>query len=71
MDAKTGRRRSYIVPKRNFMQRNPKLVIYSGTALGLLIFFSRPIYDIFRTDPGPPLPPSANRREAILKQWKV
>lgn len=70
MDRQTERRRSFVIPRRGFIQRHPKLVIYSATTIGLLIFFSRPIYDIFRKPVGPPLPPE-KRRETILKQWKV
>lgn len=42
---------TYRMQKRTWIQKNPRLFVGLTTAGGLLIFFSRPIYDIFiRTD---------------------
>lgn len=66
------RRRSYIIPKRTFLQRYPKSVVLVGTVGGILIFFSRTIYDAFiRTDFAPVPADPDKRREAILQAWKV
>lgn len=69
---KKGPRKTFIVPKRSFIEKYPKTVMVTGTILGLGIFFSRPIYDaFFRTEFAPtPATPEA-RREALLKAWKV
>lgn len=40
-------RRKFIVPKRNWMQRNPRLFVGTVTTTALLIFFSKPLYDAF------------------------
>jgi len=41
---------SYKVPKQTWLQRNPRLTVHLITVTGLLVFFSRPIYDIFFRD---------------------
>lgn len=72
MDKKTEKkRRSYIIPKRNIMLRYPRTFIHTTTVVALLIFFSRPLYDIFFRTDFLPAPPPEKRREALLKQWKI
>lgn len=41
---------SYKVPKQKFIQRYPRLAVSLMVTTGLLIFYSRPIYDIFIRD---------------------
>lgn len=65
------RRKTFIVPKRTFILRYPRATIWVGTTLGLLIFFSRPIYDAFFRTEFAPTPPPGKLREYTLKQWKV
>lgn len=43
-------RPNYVVPKRTFFQKYPRVVIISTISSFLLAFFSRPIYDIFIND---------------------
>lgn len=64
------KRQSYIIPKRNFLQKYPKTVVYVGTITGLLIFFSRPLYDAFIRDDITPIEPS-KRTETILRAWRT
>lgn len=43
------------IRKRTFVQRYPKTVFWTSVTTGLLVFFSRPIYDaFFRTEFAPP-----------------
>ncbi|XP_022223002.1 uncharacterized protein LOC111074509 [Drosophila obscura] len=48
------RRRTAVLPKRSWIQRNPRLFQISFLTSSLLIFFSKPIYDAFIADPLPP-----------------
>lgn len=65
------RRQTYIIPKRSYAQRYPLVTIWSFTIAGLLVFFSRPLYDAFIREPEIHNIPADQRREAILKAWKV
>lgn len=47
------------VPKRNFIQRYPRAFQTVFITVGLLIFFSKPIYDGFIRDDYLPAPPPA------------
>lgn len=68
----TKKRQTFIIPKRSIIQKHPKKSIYILTALGLAIFFSRPIYDaFFRTEFAPTPVDPEKRRAALLKQWKI
>ncbi|XP_067627634.1 uncharacterized protein [Eurosta solidaginis] len=49
------RRRTAVLPKRNWVQRNPRLFQITFLTISMLVLFSRPIYDAFIADP--PLPP--------------
>ncbi|KRF97479.1 uncharacterized protein Dwil_GK27303 [Drosophila willistoni] len=55
------RRRTAVLPKRSWIQRNPRLFQITALTTSLLIFFSKPIYDIFIADPLP-LPPAGETR---------
>ncbi|EAT39322.1 AAEL008874-PA [Aedes aegypti] len=46
-------RRKFIVPKRNWAQRNPRLFVSIVTTTALLTFFSKPLYDAFIADEPP------------------
>ncbi|BFG03646.1 uncharacterized protein DMAD_02846 [Drosophila madeirensis] len=48
------RRRTAVLPKRSWIQRNPRLFQITFLTSSLLIFFSKPIYDAFIADPLPP-----------------
>ncbi|EDW31731.1 GL11272 [Drosophila persimilis] len=48
------RRRTAVLPKRTWIQRNPRLFQITFLTSSLLIFFSKPIYDAFIADPLPP-----------------
>lgn len=65
------RRQTYIIPKRSIYQRYPLTFVWTCTIAGLLIFFSRPIYDGFIRTDFPEPPPPDKRREYILKAWKI
>lgn len=66
------KRQTFIIPKRNFVQKYPKTTVWVGTVVGLSIFFSRPIYDIFfRTEFAVAPTDPDERRAAVLKQWKI
>lgn len=70
-NAKT-RRQTYIIPKRSIVQRYPLTFIWTCTISGLLVFFSRPLYDAFlRTDNPEPPPPPGQLRETIQKAWRI
>lgn len=65
------RRQTYIIPKRTFPQRYPLTTIWSATIAGLAIFFSRPIYDAFiRTDVTSDIP-ADQRKEIMIKAWRI
>ncbi|KAH8384638.1 hypothetical protein KR093_003768 [Drosophila rubida] len=55
------RRRTAVLPKRSWIQRNPRLFQITFLTSSLLIFFSKPLYDAFIADPlplkGPAVPP--------------
>jgi len=57
------RRKTAVLPKRNWVQRNPRLFSITFITTSLLIFFSKPIYDCFFADdlPAPPGPASSRR----------
>jgi hypothetical protein len=40
-------RRKILVPKRTWLQRNPRLFVVVFTTTALLSFFSKPLYDAF------------------------
>lgn len=65
------RRQTYIIPKRTFAQRNPLTVIWTCTIAGLLVFFSRPLYDAFIREPEYHDIPPEQRRAAIEKAWRI
>lgn len=65
------RRQTYIIPKRTFAQRNPLTTIWASTIAGLAIFFSRPIYDAFIRDSEVQDIPAEQRREVLLKAWRI
>lgn len=65
------RRQTYIIPRRSFTQRYPLTTIWAGTIGGLLIFFSRPLYDAFIREHEIQDIPADQRREALLKAWKI
>ncbi|XP_037950218.1 uncharacterized protein LOC119681178 [Teleopsis dalmanni] len=51
----SGRKtRNTYLPARRWIQRNPKLFQISVITGSLLIFFSKPLYDIFIAEPVPP-----------------
>ena len=58
------RRRTAVLPKRNWIQRNPRLFSISFTVTSLLIFFSKPIYDGFIAEQ---LPATAASRQARFR----
>ncbi|ALC42307.1 CG42379 [Drosophila busckii] len=47
------RRRTAVLPKRSWIQRNPRLFQITFITSSLLIFFSKPLYDAFIADPLP------------------
>lgn len=48
-------RRNILIPKRSLIQRYPRAFQFIVVSTGLLILFSKPIYDAFiRTDRKPP-----------------
>ncbi|KAH8401718.1 hypothetical protein KR009_007493 [Drosophila setifemur] len=49
------RRRTAVLPKRNWIQRNPRLFQISFLTGSLLVFFSKPLYDCFIADSLPAL----------------
>ncbi|CAO1433114.1 unnamed protein product [Diamesa tonsa] len=49
-------KRSYVVPKRSWVQKNPRLFQGIFITVSLLAFFSKPIYDGFIKDDYPQLP---------------
>ncbi|KAH8405567.1 hypothetical protein KR215_002914 [Drosophila sulfurigaster] len=55
------RRRTAVLPKRSWIQRNPRLFQITFLTTSLLVFFSKPLYDAFIADPlplkGPAVPP--------------
>lgn len=65
------RRQTYIIPKRSFAKRYPLTTIWTCTVAGLLVFFSRPLYDAFLREPEIHEIPPDQRREAILKAWRI
>lgn len=69
------RRQKFVVPKHNFIEKYPKLVIWGGTFIGLCAFFSKPIYDSFFRTEFPPPPPRfetyEERHEWHMKKWRV
>lgn len=65
------RRQTYIVPKRSFAQRFPMVTIWTCTVGGLLVFFSRPLYDAFIREPEYSDIPEDQRRAALIKAWKI
>lgn len=66
------RRQTYIIPKRTFIQRYPLTTIWVSTIAGLLVFFSRPLYDAFIREPEIHEEiPADQRRQAILKAWRI
>lgn len=68
----TRKRQTFIVPKRSLIQKYPKTTVWLGTVIGLSIFFSRPIYDIFfRTEFAQAPEDPDDRRAFVLKQWKI
>lgn len=68
----TKKRQTFIVPKRSFIQKYPKSFVWVGTAIGTLIFFSRPIYDIFFRTEFAEAPEDPEERRAFIKnQWKI
>lgn len=57
------RRQTAVLPKRNWIQRNPRTFQIIFITTSLLAFFSKPLYDAFIADPvpaGPRIP--AHRR---------
>ncbi|XP_030373072.1 uncharacterized protein LOC115623032 [Scaptodrosophila lebanonensis] len=54
------RRRTAILPKRSWIQRNPRLFQIAILTTSMLIFFSKPLFDAFIADPLP-LPPKGER----------
>lgn len=48
-----ARKRTAVLPKRNWIQRNPRLFQITFITTSLLIFFSKPLYDAFIADPVP------------------
>lgn len=66
------RRQTYIIPKRRIHHRYPMIYISACTTVGLLIFFSRPIYDAFfrKQEFCEPVPPE-KRRELLQKAWSI
>lgn len=69
--ANRTRRQTYIIPRRPFSQRYPLTTIWVSTVAGLLVFFSRPLYDAFIREPEIHDIPADKRREAILKAWRI
>lgn len=66
------RRQTYIIPKRRIFERYPMVTLWSCTGVALLIFFSRPIYDIFIREPQyTELKEGEKLRDVIYKAWKV
>lgn len=58
------RKRTAVLPKRGWIQRNPRLFQISFITASLLIFFSKPLYDAFIEVPLPPkgeIPPPHKR----------
>lgn len=55
------RKRTAVLPKRSWIQRNPRLFQITFITTSLLVFFSKPLYDAFIADPlplkGPIVPP--------------
>lgn len=49
-------KRSYVVPKRSWVQKNPRLFQGIFITVSLIAFFSKPIYDGFIRDDLPQLP---------------
>lgn len=65
------RRQTYIIPKRSIAQRYPLTTLWGCTITALLVFFSRPLYDAFIREPEIHDIPVGQRREAIIKAWKI
>lgn len=65
------RRQTYIIPKRSIVQRYPLTTFWGCTVAALLVFFSRPLYDAFIREPEVFEIPADQRREAILKAWRI
>ncbi|XP_034477875.1 uncharacterized protein LOC117784287 [Drosophila innubila] len=47
------RKRTAVLPKRSWIQRNPRLFQITFITTSLLVFFSKPLYDAFIADPLP------------------
>ncbi|XP_017465737.1 PREDICTED: uncharacterized protein LOC108358770 [Rhagoletis zephyria] len=47
------RRRTAVLPKRSWIQRNPRLFQITFITTSLLVLFSKPLYDAFIADPIP------------------
>ncbi|XP_049308436.1 uncharacterized protein LOC105226297 [Bactrocera dorsalis] len=48
------RRRTAVLPKRTWIQRNPRLFQITFITTSLLVLFSKPLYDAFIAVPVPP-----------------
>lgn len=48
------RRRTAVLPKRSWIQRNPRTFSITFITTSLLVFFSKPLYDAFIADQLPP-----------------
>lgn len=72
MTNNTKKRQTFIIPKRSIVQKYPRTFIWTGTVIGLTIFFSRPLYDaFFRTEFAKAPEDPEERRDFIRKQWKI
>lgn len=69
--ANRTRRQTYIIPKRSVFQRYPLTTFWGCTVSALLIFFSRPLYDAFIREPEITDIPIGQRRESIIKAWRI
>ncbi|XP_053963696.1 uncharacterized protein LOC129243508 [Anastrepha obliqua] len=47
------RRRTAVLPKRSWIQRNPRLFQITFITTSLLVLFSKPLYDAFIAEPVP------------------
>ncbi|XP_055382253.1 uncharacterized protein LOC129612590 [Condylostylus longicornis] len=56
------RRKTAVLPKRSWVQRNPRLFSIIFITTSLLTFFSKPIYDSFIVQQLPPPPQSLTNR---------
>lgn len=69
---KKGKRQTFVVPKRSFIQKYPKLSLFGAIGTGLAIFFSRTIYDaFFRTEFAPYAATADERRVNRQKAWRI